>query len=329
MDNTITTPDRAAWLAQRKSGIGGSDIAAVLGLSPWRSAVDVWLDKTGQAPDEAPANQDALYWGTVLEDIVAREYAQRTGRCLQRVNATLRHPQHDWMIGNIDRAVVAAGSRARPSAAGLLGAERILECKTTSAYKAGDWAGPDGGDAMPVYYAAQVMWYMAISGLDVADVAVLIGGQRYAVRTVERDDETIRALIERAEGFWRHHVLGGIAPEPTSARDAARLFTRDDGSLRAIDDDDDLVRAVAELRDVRQQIGFAEAREAELTATLKLAIAEHAGLAIDGAPVVTWKAARDSTRTDWEAVAAALSPAAELVAAHTATKPGSRRFLLR
>ena len=105
--------DRTAWLAARRTGIGGSDISAILGLSPWRSPVHVWLDKTGQAPDEPPANAEAMYWGKTLEDVVAREYAQRTGRRVQRVNAILRHPQHEWMLGNIDRAIVAEGSRAR------------------------------------------------------------------------------------------------------------------------------------------------------------------------------------------------------------------------
>lgn len=329
--------DRAAWLAQRRTGLGGSDIAAVLGISPWNSPLDVWLDKTGQAQDEAPKNAEAMYWGTTLEDVVAREYAIRSGRKVQRVNAMLRDPKREWMLANIDRAIVADGSRARVAAAGgqLLGATGILECKTASAYRAGDWSGPDGSDAMPVYYAAQVMWYLAISGLDVADVAVLIGGQQYAVRTIERDDETIRGMIERAEEFWRHNVIGGNAPEPTSARDAARLFARDDGSLREIDDSADLLVQIDDLRTLRAQLKQLGEREAALSDALKLAIGEHAGLAIAGAAVATWKAAKDSTRINWEAVANDLAviagpdALAPIVQRHTTTQPGSRRFLLK
>lgn len=337
MDNTITTPGRAAWLAARKSGIGGSDIAAVLGLSPWASPLDVWLDKTGQAPDAEPKNTEAIYWGATLEDVVAREYAIRSGRKVQRINTMLRDPQRGWMIANIDRAIVADGSRARVAAAGgqLLGATGILECKTASAYLAGDWSGPDGSDAMPVYYAAQVMWYLAISGLDTADVAVLIGGQQYAVRTIERDDETIRGMIERAEAFWLHSVIAGNAPEPTSARDAARLFARDDGSLRAIDDDALLLTELEQLRTLREQLKGLGERESALADALKLAIGQCAGLSVAGAAVATWKATRDSTRVDWQAVANDLAALvgpdalAPIVRRHTTTQPGSRRFILK
>lgn len=332
----MNAPERAAWLAQRKSGIGGSDIAAILGISPWRTPLDVWLDKTGQQIDEPARNAEAMYWGTVLEDVVATEYATRSGAKVQRVRAMLRHPDRDWMIGNIDRAIVAPGTRVRLDAAGWLqGAAGILECKTANAYAAAEWSGPDGSDAMPVYYAAQCMWYLAIAGLDVADVAVLIGGQQYQQRRVERDDETIRGLVERAEHFWRHHVLGGIAPEPTNARDAARLFQRDDGSLRAIDDDAELLVTFNNLRHVREQLDHWQAQADGLTDALKLAIGEHAGLAINGRPVATWKAAKDSTVTNWQAAAndigALVAPdiLAATVARHTTTKPGSRRFLVK
>lgn len=325
----MNAPERATFLERRKAGLGGSDVAAVLGLSQWKTPYDVWAEKTGTQIDEQIGNAEAMYWGMVLEDVVAKEYATRSGNKVQRVNTMLRHPQHDWMIGNIDRAVVVDGSRARIDAAGKLqGAKRLLECKTASAYKASDWAGPDGSDAMPIYYTAQVMWYLAITGLDVCDVAVLIGGQQYQQRSVERDDETIRSMVERTDAFWRHNVLGGNPPEAVNARDMARIFTRDDGTMREIGDDAELLVTLTDLRAAREKLKTAEERADALSDALRMAIGERAGLAVDGKPCVTWRAAKSSERTDWEALAKFLNPQPDTIAQFTKTVPGSRRFLL-
>ena len=320
---------RDEWLQARRKGLGGSDIGAIMGLSPWRSPLDVYLDKTDPLPPVDEQNE-AMYWGATLEDVVAREYATRTGRRVQRVNAQLRHPDHHWMLGNIDRAIVADGSRARLDGTGRLqGADGILECKTASAYKAADWAGLDGSDALPIYYTAQTMWYLAITGLPWCDVPALIGGQKYVVRRVERDDETIRAMIDQAEAFWRGHVLAGVPPEPRSGAEAARLFARDNGELREIGGDGDMVQALADLRAAQERRKAAEATEDAMKDRLQLAIGAAAGLSINGLPVATWKAAKDSSVTDWKALAAALNPPAETVARFTTTKPGSRRFLVK
>lgn len=319
---------REDWLKARRAGLGGSDIAAIMGLSPWRSPLDVYLDKTDTEPP-VDNQTEPMYWGTVLEDVVAREYTTRTGRRVQRVNAQLRHPQHAWMLGNIDRAIVKEGSRARLDAEGRLqGADGILECKTVSAYKASDWAGPDGSDVMPVYYTGQAMWYLAITGMDWCDVPALVGGQQYVIRRVERDDETIRGMIEQAEAFWRGHVLAGIPPEPRTGAEAARLFTKDTGDLRDISADIDMIRMVDDLRTAQSHRKAAEAAEDAIKDRLQLAIGEAAGLAVNGAPVVTWKAAKCSTVTDWKALAAFLEAQPDDVARFSSIKPGSRRFLL-
>lgn len=319
---------REDFLRARRAGIGGSDIAALLGLSPWRTPVDVYLDKTAA---ELPAEEQSepAYWGTVLEDVVAHEFQKRTGRRVQRVSTTLQHPQHAWMRANIDRAIVAPGSRARLDKDGrLAGAEGVLEVKTASAYKAAEWAGPDGSDALPVYYTAQCMWYLAVTGLDVCDVAVLIGGQHYAQRRVERDDETIRGLIDRAEAFWLGNVLAGIPPEPATGAEAAALFARDNGQMREIGGNAELLEAFNTLHALRAQQAEIDQQVDAITDTLKVAIGEHAGLSLDGRPVATWKAAKDSRVTDWKAVAMASGAHPDCIAHHTTTKAGARRFLL-
>jgi putative phage-type endonuclease len=327
--NLITTNARDEWLAKRRSGIGGSDIAAILGLSPWKTAVDVWLDKTGQSTEDAIGNAEAVRWGVLLEYVVAREYSERTGRTLQRVNRILRHPEHEWAVGNIDRAIVAPKSRVRVADDGgtLLGADGLLEVKTASAYKSGDWGRDGDEDAVPVNYQAQVMWYLGITGQQWCDVAALIGGQRMVIRRIHRDDETIAAMLERAHEFWHRYVLTRRQPEPANAKDVESLFPADNGE--AIEATDDLLSAYNAAREAKARIAQAEADFESAVERIKLALGERSALTLNGKPLVTWKAAKPTRRTDWKEVAAALHAPADLIAAHTTETPGSRRFLIK
>jgi putative phage-type endonuclease len=319
---------REQWLANRRLGVGGSDIAAVLGLSPWRSAVDVWKCKVSDDPPvDNPTEQ--MRWGTILEGVVADEYARTTGQRVQRVNAQLRHPQHAWAIGNIDRAVTMPATRARVVGTELRGAQGILECKTASAYSLGEWEGPDGGPAVPVYYTAQVLWYIGIAGVDWADVAVLVGGQRYLQRRVERNDETLRAMFAAAEEFWRGHVLERIPPEPKSARDVVTLFPRDSGDYIDASQNGEMLSLVSNLRAAKADAKAKAEWAAQLEEAVKLRIGERSGIALDGKPVVTWKAAKDSLIVDWEGVAKDLEAPEWIVKQRTTTRPGSRRFIVK
>lgn len=330
----MDTPDRAAWLEARRTGIGGSDVAAILGISPYRSPLDVYLDKIGAA--KPLQDNEPMYWGRRLEDVVAHEWQERNGRKVQRINSMIRNTDRTWMLANIDRAIVAQGSRARLDAAGrLVGADGLIECKTASAYAAQDWQGLDGSDALPVYYAAQGMWYIAVTGQDVCEFAALIGGQKFAQRRVERDEETIRGIVEQVEEFWLRHVVAGLPPEPRTAADAAKLWAKDHGEMIAIDEATGLLVAVNELRQLRQRAKEVEAQIDGLTDELKLAIGPASGLAIGGKPVVTWTAPKDREVVNWQAIANDLAAVAGEQAfaiarqRHTTTKAGSRRFLVK
>ena len=318
------------WIEDRKSGIGGSDIAAILGISPWKTALDVWLDKTGQAQD-ALSDAEAVRWGTLLEDVVAREYADRTDNAVQRINRILRHPKNEWAIGNIDRAIVAPGSRVRVAGDGgtLLGAQGLLEVKTASAYKAGEWGRDGDEDAVPVHHQAQVMWYLGITGLQWADVAALIGGQRMVIRRIYRDDETIAAMLERASAFWHQHVLKRQPPEPAKAKDVERLFPADNGET--LEATDELLAAYNAAKEAKARMAQAEADYEAATERIKLALGERSALTLNGQPLVTWKASRPTKRTDWKALVYHHWPVPprDLVEQFTTETPGTRRFLLK
>lgn len=181
------------WLEQRRKGIGGSDAAAIMGLNPWKSTIDVWLDKTGQYEEkEEKGTNEKTYWGNVLEDVVAKEFSIRTGLKVRRKNAILQHKDYPFMLANVDRFIV--GERAG------------LECKTTGQFAAKEW---DNG--IPVYYNLQVQHYMAVTGYPLWYVAVLIGGQEFRWYTVQRDEELIKELIQKEVEFW-HMVENNIMP---------------------------------------------------------------------------------------------------------------------
>jgi putative phage-type endonuclease len=340
----MNAPDRA-WLEARKSGIGGSDVAAILGLSPWRSAVDVFLDKTSPVVDLETS--EPMYWGIVLEEVVAKEYSSRTGRKVQRLTKMLSHPEHPWMLANLDRVIVTPGSRARWEDGKLLGADGLLECKTASAYKAAEWSANDE-DAVPTYYAAQCFWYLAVTGAQWIDVACLIGGQRYVQKRIERDEAVIASLIERCGAFWHNHVLTGIAPEPTSGEDAASLFPQDNGEL--VEANPKTLELIYRARELKAQIaaleleldGDKKAGVMGVTGELKRFIGEASGIAIAGQTLATWKKAQDGQKTNWKTaadeikgwlieqdIAGGVDAVRDIIDQNTTTTPGARRLIIK
>jgi len=191
------------WLEERRKGIGGSDAAAVAGLSRYRTPIQVYMEKLGLI--EPPEENEAMYWGKKLEDLVAEEFSIRTGLKLRRKNAILRHPDHPFMLANVDRLIV--------------GKDEGLECKTAGAYKANEW----DGDEIPWEYAIQCHHYMAVTGYDAWWIAVLIGGNRFVYKRIERDEEIIANLIKIESDFWNNHVLKQIPPDPDGSSASSEL----------------------------------------------------------------------------------------------------------
>jgi putative phage-type endonuclease len=315
---------RDEWLAARRSGIGGSDIAAILGLSPWRTPLDVYREKIDG--DQQPETE-AMRWGRLLEDVIAREYAARAGVRIQRINALIRARDHEWAIATLDRVVLPSRGRARVLRGELRGADGILECKLVGPYAASEWGRGDDQDAVPVHCAAQCMWYLGVTGLPWCDVAALIGGQRLIIRRIERDDETIRAMFERAERFWFEHVVPRVPPPPATARDAEALWPADNGET--LEADEELLAAYNAAREAKARMAEAERDYEAATERIKLALRERSTLTLNGKPIATWKATAPRQKIDYEAVIREAAVPAEIIAKHTAVQPGIRRFVLK
>lgn len=181
------------WLAWRKKGIGGSDAATVAGLNPWRSPINVYLDKTTDQPPQE--DNERMRVGRDLEDYVAKRFEEAIGARVRRENYLLQHPEHEFMLANLDRV--------------LIGENAFLECKTTGSYSKSEWE-----EGIPLHYELQCLHYMAVCGFDYGYIACLIGNEKFIYHKIERDEETINNLIAIEKDFWERYILGDEVPEP-------------------------------------------------------------------------------------------------------------------
>lgn len=183
------------WLRLRKSGIGGSDAGAVLGVNPYSSQMQVFLEKTSNEIMEKAENE-AIRVGHDLEQYVADRFTEATGKKVRRTSSMFRSEDHTYMLADIDRFIV--------------GEDAGLECKTASAYSKDVWQ--DG--QIPMHYLIQCYHYMAVTGKRKWYIACVILGIGFVYRELEWNDDLIQRIVRVEEDFWNNHVLKGIMPSP-------------------------------------------------------------------------------------------------------------------
>lgn len=300
-------PLTAEQLDAHRSGLGSSDAPAVAGVSRWRTPLEVYLQKIGEI--EPSVDNEATYWGNVLEDVVAKEYARRTGQRVARSLQTFRHPEFPYLVAHIDRRVV--------------GARKILECKTAGAHMADDWGEP-GTDEVPEEVLVQVAHQMLVSRIMQADVAVLIGGRDFRVYHVPYDKELVEALLETERRFWEQHVEPRIPPDPRTIEDIRLRWPRHQPG-KVVQADEDVQAAVSALAAVRRELKALKAREANLVAEIERYMADAEALeGPDGRTLATWK-----TVTQRRLDTKALREAHPDIARAFERETESRRFLLK
>ena len=278
--------DHNAWLEARKTGIGGSDAAAVLGLNPWKSPYALWCEKTGKVEPDDLTDNEAVEWGNLLEEPVARMYAIATSRkvftptetgFLLGANGIMRHPEHHFMIGTPDRLFNLAD-------ADEIG---VLEIKTTGAYHALDWA-----DEPPTHYQIQLQHYLAITRLSLGSFAVLIGGQKFHWCDMPRNDRFIAHLIEREEQFWdcvQRDVPPPVDASKSTAEALARLYATPDENAEPVILDFEFAEKAERRRELSRIIKEAEAEKLGIDNAIKAALGESAfGYLPDGSGF-SWK----------------------------------------
>ena len=184
-------------LEARKLGIGGSDVAAILGLSKWQTAHGLYLEKRGEIPDDPREESEVMHFGNVLEDVVAKEFERRNDLKVRKRNQHFTHKEYPFLMANIDRSVD--------------GLKAVLECKTAGQFMASDW-GESGSDQFPDYYRVQLIHYMNVLGYKQGYLSVLIGGNQYRQYYIEQDDELLEMIMQACIEFWAR-VQDGNPPE--------------------------------------------------------------------------------------------------------------------
>lgn len=262
---------REEWLQERMTGIGGSDAGTILGVNKWKSKTQLFFEKTNPEMVQEISN-DAIHFGNVLEDVVAEEFAARTGKKVRRDNRMLRHPEHHFMMANLDRVVV--------------GEKALLECKTTSQFNKEQWE----DDNVPAQYLCQIQHYMAVTGYEKAYIAVLIGGQSFIWKEIERDDELIQIIIEAEKDFWENNVQAGVIPEIDGSEATSEFINHmyqniDNEEIELGSEADTLIKAIESIKeDIKEQQQLQKKYENQLKDSLG-----HNTAGKTAAYLATWK----------------------------------------
>ena len=270
----------------RSKYIGGSDIGAILGLSPFKSPLAVWMEKTGKevkAVDNLPVR-----FGSFVEEFVANEYAKATGFALRHDESIYIHPDHSFMSAHIDRFVHSDGLH--------MPATKILECKTANPFSRAQW-GEVGSDQVPMSYLCQCVWYMSVTGIERTDLAVLFGNVDFRVYTILRDPELENLVLEKAHHFWYEYVLKDIPPPVQTLDDCQLLFQHSDPS-KTLEANTETLALLERLQTLHYQGNACEEEITTLKTQIMAQMQDAEVLAHQGQVLATWKAPKPSFRLD-------------------------------
>lgn len=194
-------------LKERINYIGASECAAALGVSRWKSMLQLWAEKTQNIDIEDLSNKIHIWVGNEMEEPIARRFAKESGLDVRRVNDAIIHKDYNFIRVHLDRKIV--------------GEDSFLEIKTASAFKANEWA---GGDEIPIDYYLQCMHGLAVTGYKKCYIACLIGNQEFIWKPIERDDDLIKQIIDKELYFWNEYVLKNQMPMTISYKDSDTLL---------------------------------------------------------------------------------------------------------
>ena len=259
----------------RKGFIGGSDIAAVMGLSRWTSALQLWAEKTGAVEPKDLSDIEAVILGTELEDFVAQKFSKKTGLSVRRSPKIYEHSEYPQFKCQVDRLIEKS--------------DALLEVKTTSGWKAREWA----GEEIPAEYILQVNWQLGITGRNTGWIAVLIGGQAFKYKKIDFDKGLFDKQIEMALAFWK--CVEDKTPPMAVGIDSPFIIelnpTHDDTVREA---DEDVNASVALLQETKMHIDTLMETKDDVEAKLKQVIGSSLGIKTSKY-VVTWKEQKRSS----------------------------------
>lgn len=267
---------------ERMQYIGGSDIAAIMGQSRWKTAYRLWAEKTGKVEIPDLSNVEAVEMGTRLEEFVAQIFSDKTGKQVRKQSKMYTHKDYPYMAAHVDRLIT--------------GSDELLECKTCSQYKLEEWE-----NKIPKEYVLQVMWYLGITGRKKGWIACLIGGQKFDYKAIEFDEELFNLMVEKAVRFWEM-VQKDVPPVilPDDSETLGEVYSEHTDDLIETQELNDRIAYVQELKMHRDEIGK-EIKEIETE--IKATIKDKAGISTDTYKV-TWRSQKGAPVYDKEQMVA-------------------------
>jgi len=311
----------------RRTYIGGSDTAAILGVSPWKSKFALYQEKIGEWQQEITPEKERIFargkrWEPIVIEMLIDELDDR-GHDVQVAgrNNRIKDSEHDFLAAEIDLELIVDGELING------------EMKTVHPFASKDW-GEQGTDEIPLYYTAQVLHGQMVTRRKKTVVAALIGADDLRVHFVERDEEMIQIIRAKEIEFW-NSVQNRIAPDPVTIDDINRLYRYDSGKI--IEADTELFALYTELTHVNEDLKANEAHAETLKSRIKARMGEAALLMHNGQKLVSWKSNKKSIKTDWNDAFydlvrhTVISPADVdlIIKGCTTTEPGARPFLLK
>ncbi len=264
-------------MQKRENSIGGSDCAPALGLSKWKTQYQLWLEKTGQAKEEEQT--EVMYWGNALEEPIRQKYIEITGQKVRKPSKLIKNLKYPFMTANVDGIVE--------------GKKKILEVKT-SLFSDG-WGEP-GSDEIPEDYLLQVHHYMIVTGIPIADVAVLIGGGDFRIYTVEKDKHLHECIIDRATEFWQK-VTNLEEPELKSKDFLLKFPTSKNVSIEC---DKSIYHSIQVLKNLSNHKKLIESQEEEMKNEIKRIMQDCDTLTYSNQTLATWRSTKLTTKLDEE-----------------------------
>lgn len=278
--NLIRCEDNDGWLEQRKKGIGGSDVAAIMGLSPWRTPAEVWLEKTGRAEPQDLSDKPHVQRGVDLEAFVGEQFKKRHPELrVRRVNAICQSIERPWAQASLDYEVAElSGSVYRDWG--------VLEIKTSR--NDSDWK-----DGVPDYYLTQVMHYLSVTGRQFAWVAVQFDSDyiwEYREYRIERDGEDIAVVNTAVDTFWHDFVEKDVMPVLVGTSGEAHGLTQmySVPSAESITNTEaETIQLVCDYQDAADREKQAKADKQKASTLLMAKIGDHKSMLTDTSKV-TW-----------------------------------------
>ena len=313
MSNIIIRPkSREEWLEHRKTGIGSSEVATIVGLNPWETPYQLWRRKLGLDP--AKDETFAMKAGHYLEDAVAQFWHDETG-C-----EIIKRSSGDWLIANKERPYLQVSPDRTYWLPGMTKNNTnkgILECKTTQSQI--------DADDLPKHWFCQVQYQLGVAELEHGSLAWLCSGREFGYKDMEFVPDFFAWLVEEVDKFWRDNILGRQEPSVHSVQDILLKYARHtDGKVTEVSED--VYNAYSELKEVRDQVAALEERKISLEERLKFAFRDAEAISYGGKTLATWKTPKPSSKFDAKAFQEA-NP--ELAKNYMIQTQGTRRFLLK